>query len=190
MKSKVFGLFAAIGLAVTASADDLLWQVPDTRISATDIYGKSQTISQSSGDYAWTYALLQYTDASKLTIDVASGNNSYVASYYQDTALPNGQANIVLAGKTLAGDLTAQSIPSGANYYIALYNSANKLMGYSQYLENISDFTAASRNIADWVGVNSANGGSSGWTAAPEPTSGVLLLLGAAVLGLRRRKVA
>lgn len=189
MKSKVFGLFAAIGLAATASADVLLWQVPDTSISATDIYGKSQTISQSS-DYAWTYALLQYTGESKLTIDVASANTSYVASYYKDTPLPNGQANIVLAGKTLAGDLTAQSIPSGANYYIALYNSENKLMGYSQYLENIDDFTAASRNIADWAGVNAANGGSSGWTAAPEPTSGVLLLLGAAVLGLRRRKVA
>ena len=188
MKSKVFGLFAAIALAGTASADVLLWQVPDTSISATDIYGKSQTIRQSSGDYAWTYALLQYTDASKLTIDVASENSSYVASYHKDTPLPNGQANIVLAGKTLAGDLTAQSIPSGANYYIALYNSENQLMGYSSYLQNISDFTAASHNIADWAGVNVAAG--SGYTAAPEPTSGVLLLLGAAVLGLRRRKVA
>ena len=192
MKSRIIGLLAAFTLVITASADVLLWQVPETSITgATDIYGGSQSIDQSSGDYAWSYAMLQYTtgdSGNRPTIEAASQNSTSLATYWRGNSLEgNGNhANASMSGRTLSSNLATES---DANYYIALYNSQNQLMGYSSYLENISDFTAASHNIADWSGVNTGASGS-GWTAAPEPTSGVLLLLGAAVLGLRRRKVA
>lgn len=191
MKSRIIGLLAAFTIVSTASAGVLLWQVPETSITgATDIYGESQSINQSSGDYAWSYAMLQYTTGDSgtgPTIEAASQNSTSLATYWRGNSLEGNQnhANASMSGRTLSSDLG----PDGANYYIALYNSQNQLMGYSSYLQNISDFTAASHNIADWAGINTGVSGGS-WTAAPEPTSGVLLLLGAAVLGLRRRKVA
>ena len=191
MKSRIIGLLAAFTIVSTASAGVLLWQVPETSLSATDVYGGSQTISQTGGsndnNYNWSYAMLKYDTTGDLSIDTAD-NNTSLATYWRGNSLEGNQnhANASMSGRTLSSDLATES---NANYYIALYNSQNQLMGYSSYLQNISDFTAASHNIADWAGINTGVSGSS-WTAAPEPTSGVLLLFGAAVLSLRRRKVA
>lgn len=184
MKSRIIGLLAAFTIVSTASAGVLLWQVPETSITAT---GGESITTESGSDYAWSYAMLKYDTTGDLSIDTAD-NNTSLATYWRGNSLAgNGNhANASMSGRTLSSDLATES---NANYYIALYNSQNQLMGYSSYLQNISDFTAASHNIADWAGINTGVSGS-GWTAAPEPTSGVLLLLGAAVLGLRRRKVA
>ena len=108
-------------------------------------------------------------------------NATVVQSYLGNTTTQAVQPSS--AGQKLAADYT-----SGKNYYIGLYGADHSLVGFSQLMTNVQDFLAESRFVADWNGVNAMSG--TGWTAAPEPTSGVLLLLGAAVLGLRRRKVA
>ena len=195
MKTKIIASLVAIGLVATASADVLLWQVPDNSgiTSATDVYGNPQVIG--TDNYTWSYAMLQYTTSESIGPSDIAGKENSIA--YDADSNPNavatywyGQNIGTKVGSGFGGETLSSDYNSTYNYYIGLYNSSGSLVGYSSILENVSQFTAASHNIADWAGVNVANGGSSGWTAAPEPTSGVLLLLGAAVLGLRRRKVA
>lgn len=186
MKKQLVSVMATI-IACTAFADVLLWQVPSSSISGTDVYGKTQTIG--TGDYEWNYAMLRYVDSSTtLTVDTAGTAGQALAASYEGTSL--GER----VDSSFGGEDVYSTLPSGSkSYYIALYNSTNdKLVGYSQLVsgDSLSNFKALGEHIASWEGMNSWNGGSSGWTAAPEPTSGVLLLLGAAVLGLRRRKVA
>lgn len=128
--------------------------------------------------------MLNATDANELTYWNAGdvdANANVVQSYLGNT--PTEAVTPSSAGQKLAADYT-----SGKNYYIGLYGADRSLVGFSQLMTNVQDFLAESRFVADWNGVNAMSG--TGWTAAPEPTSGVLLLLGAAVLGLRRRKVA
>lgn len=183
MKKQLLGVMTTF-IACAAFADVLLWQVPGDSISGTDINNNPQTIG--SGDYAWDYAMLKYVDSSdNWGIDAAAGGTDVATTKWSEdgSTFAGGKVDSSFDGETVYSTYTA-----GKNYYIALYNSEDKLVGYSALLENVSQFKAASENIASWNGVNVATGGN--WTAAPEPTSGVLLLLGAAVLGLRRRKVA
>lgn len=183
MKKQLLGVMTTF-IACAAFADVLLWQVPGNSISGQDIYGNPQTIG--TDDYAWDYAMLKYVDSSdNWGIDAAAGGTAVTTTKWSDdgSTFAGGRVDSSFDGETVYSTFT-----EGKNYYIALYNSDNKLVGYSSLLEDVSQFRAASENIASWAGVNTATGGS--WTAAPEPTSGVLLLLGAAVLGLRRRKVA
>ena len=83
---------------------------------------------------------------------------------------------------------------SAYNFYVELYDSNNTLVGFSNAVnyDNLSQYIASSVEQATQLGMY--NGGwsadSSGYTSVPEPTSGVMLLLGAALLGLRRRRMA
>lgn len=184
MKKQLLGVMTTF-IACAAFADVLLWQVPGDSISGTDINNNPQTIG--TGDYAWDYAMLKYVDSSdNWGIDAAASGTAVTTTKWSEdgSTFAGGRVNSSFDGETVYSTYT-----EGVNYYIALYNSDNKLVGYSALLENVSQFKAATENIASWNNMNAWNGGTS-WTAAPEPTSGVLLLLGAAVLGLRRRKVA
>ena len=84
---------------------------------------------------------------------------------------------------------------SGYSYYIELVNSNNEVIGKS-----ITPLTSSSPNYASYVnnGTTTANltniptvnlnawhGGS--FRAVPEPTSAILMLFGAAMLGLKRK---
>lgn len=181
-----------VAMAITASADVLLWQVPGTEITgATDPKtGGTTTISQSSGDYQWTYAMLRYTTETSLDPDSAGNAGSAISVFTTSGTSLGTEVDQYYSGKKMLTDSIDDKVGDNVKWYIALYNDDGALMGYSSLMSNdyINDFRAVSRNIADWSAANTMSG--SGWTAAPEPTSGVLLLLGAAVLGLRRRKVA
>lgn len=174
----------AFAVAATAFADVLLWQVPTSPVTVSSDPGGT------SWNGSWEYAMLKWTDSTELnyynagTVDV----NAMGATYYRGTSgddLTNWGADSTLSGETI----TTQYV-DGKNWYIALYDNSDNLVGFSQLMlnSNVQDFRAKSHNIASWDTANAIVGGN--YTAAPEPTSGVLLLLGAAVLGLRRRKVA
>ena len=188
---KIACSIAAIAFVATAFADVLLWQVPTSPVSGSDPGG----YTGGTGSIAWDYAMLNYTTTTYSELNY--GNVGEVDSgastptmYYQNNDLLAADSS--LAGKTVGSEYGDGSSYSSGSWYIGLYNSAGNLVGFSQLMSNedVQQFRAASRNISDWAGVNAIPAGSGGWTAAPEPTSGVLLLLGAAVLGLRRRKVA
>lgn len=183
---KIVCSIAVLAFVATAFSDVLLWQVPTSPVSGSDPGG----YTGGTGNITWDYAMLNYTDSSTLDYGNAGTVDSSATTTTPDVYYGNdniGAADVSLAGKKVGSDYG--NYTSGY-WYIGLYSSSGDLVGFSQLVSNeaVKDFLAASRNISDWNGVNAMSG--TGWTAAPEPTSGVLLLLGAAVLGLRRRKVA
>lgn len=189
---KITSLFVALTVVATAFADVLLWQVPTSPISnASDPGGTSWNGS-------WSYAMLKHTSNTDLNYYTAGSideNNQQDTTYYGGEAgdnLTTWGADSSLNGSTITTAYGADGgVRRGGGWYIALYDNSDNLVGFSQLMldEQVQRFRATSHNISSWETANGPMQGT-GWTAAPEPTSGVLLLLGAAVLGLRRRKVA
>ena len=161
---KLVCLACAAVLGLVASADTLYWQV-DT--SADNAYApiKNQTFS---------YAKLYATDGTTTT----------------ELASVAAEAD----GKTMKPTLTDLGVYGSNTYsfYVELLNYANgeSTSVYTQpyastYNELVSAGYVSTQAMATPEGF--ALGGFNG-AAVPEPTSGVLLLIGGAMLALRRRR--
>ena len=127
----------------------------------------------------------------------------------QDTLLAGLRDNKAIttftsvASQTLANNsqITAQGFSYGSagteyNYYFAVINGDDVFLSASKAVSGQASDTAnvafaglgtATKNVfADSTATFAANG--AGWYAVPEPTSGLLMLLGMAGLALRRRR--
>lgn len=174
MRIKGLVLAAALASAQFATADILKWQVGDV------------TDSVSGESIAYAYAkIYQTTDGTR---EAGTVLGSYVGEYV-GTVDQVGKATFDYAsvGAVLGDDATTSS------FYIELFDSSNNLVGQSDvsaYGTVQSYVTSSAQFGAGWESLNSWGGGAFSSTAVPEPTSGLLLLLGAAALGLRRRRLA
>ena len=125
----------------------------------------------------------------------ASGENTGYLGLYTDSATgPNylGTDTYDLSGGVAAlyaGVITADY--AGSSFYIELLNDSGEFLGRSEQLLSYSD---AAQYLATLGGTGSGSaagawGTSTSFTtqAIPEPTSGLLLLLGVAGLALRRK---
>ena len=139
-------------------------------------------------DYAGMDGANQVTGA-RLVSDPGSVNSYYPSSSGDWTQL---SGNGVL-GAQYAADIT--SAGSSYSYYIELVNSSGDVIGkssapltsssadYASYVNN-GTTTADLANIPT-VNLSAWHGGS--YSAVPEPTSAILMLFGAAMLGLKRK---
>ena len=158
--------------ALMASADDsyLYWMIGDTKPYTADNYAqvRVKAIKEGSGDIS--YLNLYGPSGDDLsTTTVASGDINSLKS--------DGQA---LYAKLISGT-------SYSSFVIELLNDSNKLvaqsatLSYTDALANYYITTANSMTLpAMWAATS---------FAIPEPNSGLLMLVGMAVLGLRRRKL-
>ena len=183
---------AIVCAAVVSQAADYKWSSPDSYIWSTD---------NSSGEYP----------------AVAAGTPAYFAfvnAYSQEDLVNDFAAGNVNYGKFAEGANNVMNADGGISdsaIFSANYTSAQQ--AYFVIFENgymfISDEATAGylatgttgvvfpdqRNTADWESIpfqNAADGyGTAGWyqtAAVPEPTSGLLLLLGVAGLALKRKR--
>ena len=158
MKKVIFGIAVAVA-AVSAQASYLNWQV-----AATDGSNGAQLYAVSTGGGTKTAA----TDGT--VIDAISG-------------LPGAKST----------DITSYS--EGYSFYIELVNYSDTTTGTytSQGAMSSQTFTYSELSGAMSSGALSVAGMTAVWTgttvqATPEPTSGLLMLMGFAMLGLKRKK--
>lgn len=195
MKKTVLTFGAIVGLVATSSAGVLYWTVNDSPSSVSDINENTPSSNVLNDFNNWNQAKLAYYGEA-VTKDTF--NNSGEAMTISPAEKPNIKETVVgrdQATSDFAFDTSSGSYSSGV-FYIELYNN-NTLVGRSkEYLTyDSAKQTFTSSNGTDvfdgqlsfFDGIQTWNGGSA-YVAVPEPTSGVMLLLGAALLGLRRRR--
>ncbi len=181
---KYFAMLGAIALATAAQADLLKWQVVDSNAYPS-----------------WNYARVGY-----YTTGSGSPDNATFLGLTADadTSSPADQAPAAAATGVTTGDGIYAILPSpdssAYTYYIELgnYDSSTSTFtavarseekSYSQLANNyiITDAQLNALNAQALQAVAAWNGGT--FTAVPEPTGAMLMLLGFATLSLRRRRV-
>lgn len=164
MRMKGLVLASVLAASTMAMANLLLWQV-----GAKDI------------DY--DYAQIFYNTSASYDGGTVLDNK---VGDFDDTTKKVGAATFDYAsvGADLGNDPTSQY------FFIELFDANNNLVGKSEIAQGSSlrDFIAASEFSAGFADKNAWTGGTFTPTAVPEPTSGVLLLIGAAMMGLRRKR--
>ena len=163
---KVLIMAAIIVAGVAANASSFKW-------TGTNIYGSDGKTKFTGTVEVFAYlSTASVADAVKVT-DIAVNNGTIVAA----------------AGSTTAGftyDWTDASVGSKYNFYMVVedggkaYNSSSIIK--SGTAQATSTITVAFANM------QSATQNASNWQVVPEPTSGLMLLLGVAGLALKRKR--
>ena len=126
------------------------------------------------GDYSgYSYAVLNYGDGNKINIVDTNGND--LGGYMADVGL-------FAAGDGVWGNLGS----AAGSYYVELFNESNVAIAKSVSVDysTLKSHGYIKETAQDTI----ANPyGFSGFTAVPEPTSAVLMLLGVAGLSLKRK---
>jgi len=180
---------AAIALAAVASnAATVLWQSG----VLTDGTGAEVTSAGKITGYLWNLTAEDY--ATYAAMDAATLSKT-VGAAFKDNSLGTAEAtkaNTYTARAGAQADLTGTTAFSAGNtaYGLILYvDSANDM-----YLANVASAVFASAQnksvgqLGSILGGTGSTAGATSWQSVPEPTSGLLLLLGMAGLALKRKR--
>lgn len=187
MRKLLLGL-AIAGMAVSAQANYMYWQVTDT-IATDDNAGLKPIISQDpSGDYITRF---RYGNT-------AEGTKFENFSVYSDAdggdiiGTVGNPESLSPVGGAVKVDLSAINADSASySYYVEVLKwdgakytqvAVSDLQSYSQ-LE--AEYIGAEDNL---IGIPSIKVWAGTSYAAPEPTGGMLVMMGLAFLGLKRRR--
>ncbi len=170
---KLILMVAIAASAVFANAASFDWKVQ----TGADYTGMNvYAISGSSA--ASILAVCQSTDSAKWS-DVFSAFPSYTVTGNNSRAGANGSSDGISANDNLVFVIVNGAVAEGSKYWVA--------NDYSIPAANVYEPPATGTSLT----INFANQGTVGsgtFTAVPEPTSGLLMLLGMAGLALRRRR--
>ena len=191
MNSKIFVLMVAGLIGLSASADVLYWQVNDTAASGENLKGTPTQayLMASAGDSK--YFVSSNLDAAGNDLGEVVG-----VSTFADGGMAAGVLDLAKILAWPSGTPSAEAANLGLSdlsFFVELYNDAGNWVGQTtpQSYKTLVDSGAISSGLnPSFTGVNSALGSASGSYSVPEPTSGLLMLVGIGALALRRRKVA
>ena len=197
MKKILATILAATALAATAPADDtsadvLVWYVDteEARSGARNAAFDEIKFWAVNSDNSSTVSLggLTYTSPEDLR-----------AARYSD--LPAGSGETISLGGTDTAtqfyytDLSSFQFDNGYSFLMELYNNHNGPVAWVEFpvstsLAGIQEAIASLNSLVDSFEPVPMQGYNFGSAMTPEPTSGLLLLVGGALLALRRRRRA
>ena len=188
----------ATAFAAGVQAASVTWSsgVLKTPASADGGWSSSNITSGSAAGYFWvidatTYGSLYDADVSTMmgnvmgkyaSIDTNAKSVTITDTGYQSPTLNTTTVNYKDPANYSAGDTAYAAM-------ILVYNDGDA----DYYIANVATWTFASASNKTLTGLGTNLGGTGGaalggWQSVPEPTSGLLMLLGMAGLVLRRRR--
>ncbi len=185
---KIIIAFVSVALAAGLQAASVTWGAPVAGPQYEDMAAGQQVFllySSAQADLAETIVTGNSADWSKWTVD----NGASVVASYKLTA---DDVNPEVA--SFQSSFTRSDANGGVNgfYQIVLFNEDNDQFAVydAGQLTGISDTSSAGSIVSDWSAETwlGANGYTGTVSAVPEPTSGLLMLVGLAGLALRRRR--
>ena len=189
MKKLMF-MLAAIACAVTLQAAQLDWSLDGKSLTKSDGTGYI------SGQTTYLLTFANSAAADTLYSQLKSGDKTTADAIAMAVGSAVGNTNTSKnQGKIAAATATHSSLTEGASYYGALLvvdgdkfilSATRTGMAYNPTGSVETEGSALSFAATAF---SSTADSRTGWTtAAPEPTSGILMLIGLGALALRRRK--
>ena len=190
---KLMILLGVAAVAAMTQAATVRWQsgVIYTASDADGKTGNSMATAASGARpvtaYLFTVAAADWATVSAM--DTAALYNYYIVGGKSATATQNslatGQANITQSGLPDGSTESPQTV-----YGVVLYVDTKTAEGYDGVDAFVKSAvqTGTYKDTTGLTFASLAGGKSTNWTAVPEPTSGLLMLLGMAGLALRRKR--
>ena len=192
MKKLMFMLGVA-ACAVGVQAATVSW-------TCTNVKDGSGNATLSQSDFKALSGATAMIDALKFDVDDGAGGTKKQAMYSFNPS-PAGKYTEAdgVANATLGlQDATASSaylvifdtatITDDSHYYLTDVKSFNTFSGTESQQVKWGSQSTASQAAGAWANVKTSGGGGTSGGDAPEPTSGLLLLVGGAMLALRRKQ--
>jgi len=167
---------AAVAMAAVASASNVNW-------SCTNIY---QVDSSTKGSGYIGYLFDAATVSDTAAVEKAIKGGTFTTTYASQAAI-SGTSN---ASGAIAKFPAVQGKDAGTyNYYVVLFNAGSEANADHYILTATKSVTVPATGAGTLAFANiTGTGTGTEWKAIPEPTSGLLLLLGVAGLALRRKQ--
>ena len=183
-------ILASIALfAICAQSAEYKWTIKNITQCDPTIAGYTTSTAITSGSNY--QILLMYSAGGGAHIDLASGTIDYGTDQLIGSSAPLGSGGLGAMGTKFS----SESYADGQYYYAVLFNSkgTTSTTAYDYYAIGAvltGDPGAVSPVTPLSLQWTTANQGTPSWQAAstPEPTSGLLLLLGMAGLALKRKR--
>ena len=180
MKKLMFMLGVA-ACAVGVQAATVSWTCTNVKdgsgnaISGVAYFVNAATLSQS--DFKALSGATAMIDALKFDVDDADGVANATLGLQDATA---SSAYLVI--------FDTATITDDSHYYLTDVKSFNTFSGTESQQVKWGSQSTASQAAGAWANVKTSGGGGTSGGDAPEPTSGLLLLVGGAMLALRRKQ--
>lgn len=169
--------FAAVAIfGIAANAASVVWD-----------NGDGDLFAYATGSTANNYAVY-FFDTTAMSLSDA---NNYLANGGVATLVAAGQAGELADGGWVEGEATGYSAGTSITAYLIAFNSDDATTATYAYVSDTVAVNLPGSGVAGSASFDLSSSATAGnWTATavPEPTSGLLMLLGMAGLALRRRR--
>ena len=183
MKSKIVCMAVAGLMGLAASADVLYWQVGAD--SASYDYDTAYLMARDSGGNLYYVGTSYGEDGTT----IVSNDGAVDAGQFANGGYALGDLSTVMSWDESASSGTAAS---GWNFYVELWNEDSGWVGRSGDMsyDSLVSKGAIRDSLSPDFSLNNAigHGGTTFTSEAPEPTSGLLMLIGLGALALRRKR--
>ena len=177
---------SAVAVAFGLNAATVDWKYQITSAQGTEGYNSGYTVYLVNAA-AWDVATISASTFSDSSVVLDSTTFGAAVGRYE------GAKIYTTVGNAGVRPVVVDSLAEGSKlsvYYVILNTGSNPneyLVANSDVLTGRSDVGEAI--IGSNISMTASAASSATWTAVPEPTSGLLMLLGMAGLALRRRRV-
>ena len=184
---KLLMAMSAVAIAFGLNAATIDWKYAITSAQGTEGYNSGYTVYLVNAT-AWDAATISaatFSDASVVldstTFGAATGRSAGAKRY--DTIA----SGTTVGSRSVVIDSLAEGSSVGV-YYVIL-NTTSDPNTYTTVADTIiGRAESGAESLGSHISMTASAASSATWTAVPEPTSGLLMLLGVAGLALRRRR--